>query len=400
MLRTVTAHIYNFWWRSPTHTACNHTTRSAERDIDSAHSRTPTRMHSPSNTDKILALYRLSSTARAKRDSQCITARPRSERIAWLHTPKCGSSFGTTLLHFANSSLPDAARLPSCAHDGRLLTPEVPREHWRCVHGTPGNCTRRDGEKCVYGQPELTFFQHWPLDEHFRCIFWEKSRGNVGGHEPIDAATYGAFRGRFFGMFRRPGTRIASAYLWYASEFGPQHNSTLPSAAEYARLARGTTVRMLAGQADGEACQSGWYYNARCDASIVPNVPLALERLRDGFAFAGLTHAWAASICLFHAMFGGKCLGVEFENTRPTTPRTTRLPWLKIESNFTQRVAAEVAAVADPWDDALLDVVERRFWAEFKRRGLSARACDALCPAAPRGAFRSLEVVEHHSVST
>ena len=27
--------------------------------------------------------------------------------IAWVHPPKCGTSFGTTLIHFANHDLPD-----------------------------------------------------------------------------------------------------------------------------------------------------------------------------------------------------------------------------------------------------------------------------------------------------
>jgi len=34
-------------------------------------------------------------------------------RIAWLHVMKCGSSFGTTLAHFANTSLPETAHIPS-----------------------------------------------------------------------------------------------------------------------------------------------------------------------------------------------------------------------------------------------------------------------------------------------
>eukprot|EP00435_Cladocopium_sp_Y103_P056611 s445_g19.t1 len=35
-------------------------------------------------------------------------------RIAWFHIMKCGSSFGATLAHFANSSLPRLAHMPSC----------------------------------------------------------------------------------------------------------------------------------------------------------------------------------------------------------------------------------------------------------------------------------------------
>ena len=48
---------------------------------------------------------------------------------------------------------------------------------------------------------------------------------------------------------------------------------------------------------------------------------LALERLREGFAFVGLQEEWSLSICLFHAKFGGPCRSVEFLDTRPYSPR-------------------------------------------------------------------------------
>jgi hypothetical protein len=34
---------------------------------------------------------------------------------------------------------------------------------------------------------------------------------------------------------------------------------------------------------------------------------------------AGITDEWDSSICLFHAMYGGRQLPVEFRNVRPTT---------------------------------------------------------------------------------
>ena len=47
------------------------------------------------------------------------------------------------------------------------------------------------------------------------------------------------------------------------------------------------------------------------------DVPVALKRLREGFAFVGLQEEWELSICLFHVKFGGHCRQVEFLNTRP-----------------------------------------------------------------------------------
>ncbi|CAK8992389.1 unnamed protein product [Durusdinium trenchii] len=42
----------------------------------------------------------------------------------------------------------------------------------------------------------------------------------------------------------------------------------------------------------------------------------AVKRLREGFAFVGLTEEWDLSICLFHTMFGGPCHSSEFHNAR------------------------------------------------------------------------------------
>ena len=97
---------------------------------------------------------------------------------------------------------------------------------------------------------ELTFLRRFPIDEYFRCVFWEKAHGNFGGHAPIDAAAYDAFAPRFFGMFRRPERRVSSAYLWFRVEF-ERSGYALPSPAEYAMRARGTAVKMLAGQVWG-----------------------------------------------------------------------------------------------------------------------------------------------------
>ena len=52
------------------------------------------------------------------------------------------------------------------------------------------------------------------------------------------------------------------------------------------------------------------------------DVPIALERLREGFAFVGLQEEWELSICLFHAKFGGPCRKVEFQDTRPSNLST------------------------------------------------------------------------------
>ena len=201
----------------------------------------PARRPANTTTRELLpveALWRLPDEARSQRDATCAAERPRETRIAWWHCPKCGSSFATTLYHLANASLPEHAQLPHCTHLTRLLLkPEIPRNltvsckpgvcaHSPSVCALQRNRTTCTRERCFMGQPELTFHLRFPLDSWFKCTFWEKWHGNFGGHEPIDALTYERFRGRFFGMFRQPHARIASAYLYFSSEFA---SSALPS---------------------------------------------------------------------------------------------------------------------------------------------------------------------------
>jgi hypothetical protein len=58
----------------------------------------------------------------------------------------------------------------------------------------------------------------------------------------------------------------------------------------------------------------------RCSANITVTSDmrqLALQRLRQA-AFLGDTDDWDNSICLFHAMFGGRSSNHSFVNVRPT----------------------------------------------------------------------------------
>ena len=62
--------------------------------------------------------------------------------------------------------------------------------------------------------------------------------------------------------------------------------------------------------------------------TVLPNRPKvtqadgvqAARRVREGFAFVGITEEWDLSICLFHKMFGGLCVFSEFQDIRPTFP--------------------------------------------------------------------------------
>lgn len=117
------------------------------------------------------------------RDTRCIAgwsacAWSQQRRIAWLHTPKTGTSFLLPLARLANSSLPDDAFVPSFAKS-RVL-------QWDA------------------------FFARYTQRKWFRgpAPFWRQGIA----HAAISQAAYHDYRGRFFAMFREPRARGLSAY--------------------------------------------------------------------------------------------------------------------------------------------------------------------------------------------
>ena len=99
----------------------------------------------------------------------------------------------------------------------------------------------------------------------------------------------------------------------------------------------------------------GWKIKGPCNQNLVPDVKSAIERIDTGFSFVGITEAWALSVCLFHSIFGGSCLPIEFINNRPG--HYSRLHeaqrngthdhdfWLAVSGHAT-RAAADAAAAA------------------------------------------------------
>jgi hypothetical protein len=75
-------------------------------------------------------------------------------RVAWLHIPKCGTSFGTTLVHYANASLPASFELPAPASELNSI---------------------------------------YKVDVWFPHVFWLKgdaSQGNIGNHMSITSTVW------------------------------------------------------------------------------------------------------------------------------------------------------------------------------------------------------------------
>uniref|UniRef100_A0A7S2AX14 Uncharacterized protein n=1 Tax=Alexandrium andersonii TaxID=327968 RepID=A0A7S2AX14_9DINO len=240
-------------------------------------------------------------------------------KLAWFHAPGTATSFGATLMHYASPTLPRSVG----AEDLRGWDP---------------------------------FFRFYPPAQWFKDGLWVEKCD----HAPVTDEVYQEYKGHFAGLFRKPMERIASKW---------RPNFWLPIDA-YARRTNGTVALELAGEAFGEEYTEfpGRKYcrglrNASEGEAPPPNLDLAVQRLREGFMFVGLMEEFDLSVCLFHAMFGGECLPVEFENMRKGGPRSS-YPELADLYNV---------------DQVLYDIAAERFWRDVKAFGVHREFCRKLC---------------------
>eukprot|EP00927_Polykrikos_kofoidii_P082123 TRINITY_DN8078_c0_g1_i1.p1 TRINITY_DN8078_c0_g1~~TRINITY_DN8078_c0_g1_i1.p1 ORF type:complete len:343 (+),score=35.52 TRINITY_DN8078_c0_g1_i1:56-1084(+) len=260
--------------------------------------------------------------------------------LAWLHVMRCGSSFGTTLAHFANGSLPESLRIPSAAN--------------------PEDMTTEGSE----GEPN-SFRYKYPADKWFKDVF--RSPSDPGNHLPILDEEWDEWKGEWFGIFREPASRTLSSFHHFGKGGG---NMT-----EFARRVRGQQASMLSSGAAGfekvrcEFSQSDSAY--ACAHMVEPDVPLAIQRI-DGFAFVGILEEFDMSVCLFHKMMGSNCLAVEFSKTREQAyPGGDRLKDEQLE---------QLRKMGDPWDEQIYEAAQRRFWSDVRKYELTPSVCSQLCP--------------------
>ena len=124
-----------------------------------------------------------------------------------------------------------------------------------------------------------------------------------GYHRPCTSVTaHEAHRSRVKTCSLLRGLKVRLSLVWEMSRRRPCARHAGAYARQPERITLSTLnrtnanqpdaqVRMLAGQSDGMSCNSGYRYGANCNTSIVPDVALAIARLREGFVFVGLTGA-------------------------------------------------------------------------------------------------------------
>lgn len=179
--------------------------------------------------------------------------------VWWLHVPKCGTSFGTALIHLACGS-----------HIGENESIDDYR-----FNQYTGDWTERCGKDKLW---------------------------RFGGHDPLQRHMTTEKLGHVAAMFREPSQRAISG--WYHD----RHDcDTAVTISDYAACTNGCAASMLLGYECFD--QEG--------AVIALEKQATIESHMQALGFVGLTGEFDLSVCLLHAMYGGECLPIEFKNTRP-----------------------------------------------------------------------------------
>lgn len=255
--------------------------------------------------------------------------------IYWLHTPKAGSSFETTLAHYAcGGALRDnhAVREPHADSVSWLMngtdTGHCKGENMR----SQGCATMRWNYHC--GAASFLYFDsgHSPLPSDFP----EQDLHHV--------AT----------MLRDPLQRGISG--WHHSRHSCE---TATTADEYLECTKNCQTQLMSGRLCGydEVPTQGEYRTA-------------LSRL-ERFGFLGLTGQWDLSICLFHAMHGGPCKPVEFHNVRPGVYHGEG----GYEAEKHNVTVAGEQAVLGGYDAQLYVEGEKIFWSRIHEYGVTRESC-------------------------
>lgn len=258
--------------------------------------------------------------------------------ITWLHIPRCGSSFANVLIH----------------HEG--ICPTIPQN-----------------ESIEAGDFPLShFFHKFPKKDFCPGGF---SKGdlypNPPGHLSV-GPIFDQIKGHGVIVLRQPEQRILSAFHNDHMGVFVDHKIT---AREYAEIQQGCMVKMLTyenhenyGKDPHSLSNEG-----PCMSIDEPSPPtdeditLASYRLRTGFPFVGLADRFELSVCLFHAMFGGKCQDFMFGDVR--TPTKNRQLY----------DTSELEGFIDHADNALYKVAEQQFEANLRLYGVSETTCPSIC---------------------
>lgn len=241
--------------------------------------------------------------------------------IAWVHVPKCGSSFANFLID-----------LPG-------LCPGIPRS-------------------LIVMPPTSAFTEQYDLDKNCPGAFVQSTWQHraLGGNHKL-------YEGHGFITLRQPEQRIISAYR-HGQQGWQWHEYPAANLLQYAQVMQGCVVRMLT--RDRRACYVPQLRLGSYDVAV------AQHRLRVAFSFVGLVEQWDLSICLGHKMFGGICRDTDFLNTRPG--RQVMDPDTKYYSQAAYNTS-ELHGFRDAYDGAVYKEAKRIFAQSLLRYDVSLSTC-------------------------
>mmetsp|Transcript_147680 Transcript_147680/g.272363 ORF Transcript_147680/g.272363 Transcript_147680/m.272363 type:complete len:469 (+) Transcript_147680:133-1539(+) len=324
--------------------------------------------------------------AAATTTPQAATTKPLTPLI-WLHVPKAGSQFATTLIHWACGSQVPQGYQTIEPHDmapfdpkhrdclgSTFLPPETCSLNGEVFKGTQSECsTARWNKAC--GNGNNSFFRFgsghealWrvegitlPPKAHPSGVQYRKAFGTIK-HVTDDYLPHVAV------VFREPRQRIISA--WNDDKHSFKRAKDLKDFAQHSKACQ---AQMILGIWCSAANKQGWGSGNEFLDLGNRTKGLYLDRVRR-LGFIGITEEWALSVCLFHAMFGGDCLPVEFRIGRPGKAHTSRL------YNTT---AYGLDNLTDAEDDDVYRLGMEIFQKRMKEYGVNRESCrSTICPNA------------------
>lgn len=248
--------------------------------------------------------------------------------LGWIHIPKAGSSIANALIHTPGM----CPGLPSGIVVNQSRFPGVNKYGWGML---------------------------WRFNSEFNvtknCPGFLSKWGN---HQGVGDKYETQYHRKGIIMLRHPEERLVSSYNNGVHDWPPSMVYRLPKDIhEYKEYVQGCTVKMLARNGEAETC------GEKPDPTKL-EVNKAI-RMLNGLAFVGLTEEWDLSICLFRKLFGGKCYGSDFYNTRPKN------------TDEYNKTVADLNGWKDVFDDPLYKAAQKLFHARLREHGLSKERCEA-----------------------
>jgi len=271
--------------------------------------------------------------------------------VYYLHIPKAGSSFATTLAHHV------------------------------CQDHIPEDLTVKEPTGFVNRYAGM-------------CPAIHKFKSFKSGHHPLEKSDVAL--SHVVTMMRHPLQRIASGYYAKPSRLHDcptlrrkhckhTHNNgcdgdigkevTNPDVIDpvkYGKCVRDCATNMIIGHGCGHRTK----YNGTGSLVRRQTVTLAVHRVAK-FGFVGLTEEWLLSVCLWHAKFGGAILEAELANTRPGISSGIKKKSIDPSSSSEYDVKTLFKGWEPSDDMKVYNAAKERFWKEVKDHNLTTEGCSA-----------------------